>query len=123
MLQGEHSAIHSTPIKLAFLIKTFVLSILSGRLRQVLLYIQLVLGGMNAFLLVKVIEVAHLAFRSDTTISLRTTNSFNDFSNCLLKSSTEGDEKSALSILSSLIFLPLGGTLFKNLKDFNFPMT
>ena len=38
MLQGEHSAILSTFIKLPFSIKTFVLPILSGRLRQVLLY-------------------------------------------------------------------------------------
>ena len=38
MLQGEHSAILSTFIKLPFSIKTFVLYIVSGRLRQVLLY-------------------------------------------------------------------------------------
>ena len=38
MLQGEHSAILSTSIKLPFVIKIFVLSILSGHLRQVLLY-------------------------------------------------------------------------------------
>ena len=37
MLQREHSAILSTFIKLLFVIKIFVLSILSGRLRQVLL--------------------------------------------------------------------------------------
>ena len=37
MLQREHSAILSTSIKLPFSIKTLVLSILSGRLRQVLL--------------------------------------------------------------------------------------
>ena len=41
MLQGEHSAILSTVIKLPVSIKTFVLYILSGRLRQVLLYIVL----------------------------------------------------------------------------------
>ena len=35
MLQGEHSAILSTSIKLPFSIKTMVLSILSGRFRQV----------------------------------------------------------------------------------------
>ena len=35
----EHSAILSTFIKLPFVFKTFVLSILSGRFRQVLLYI------------------------------------------------------------------------------------
>ena len=42
MLQNaprEHSAILSTFIKLPFVFKTFVLSILSGRFRQVLLYI------------------------------------------------------------------------------------
>ena len=38
MLQGEHSAILLTFIKLPFAIEIFVLSILSGRLRQVLLY-------------------------------------------------------------------------------------
>ena len=38
MLQREHSAILSTCIKLTSIFKTFVLSILSGRLRQVLLY-------------------------------------------------------------------------------------
>ena len=38
MLQGEHSAILSTFIKLPFVIKIFVLSILRGGLRQVLLY-------------------------------------------------------------------------------------
>ena len=43
MLQGEeqgeeHSAIRSTFIKLPFSIKTFVLSVLSGHLRHVLLY-------------------------------------------------------------------------------------
>ena len=41
MLHGEHSAILSTFIKLPFSIMTFVLSILSGRLRQVLLYYML----------------------------------------------------------------------------------
>ena len=41
MLQGEHSAILSTFIKLPFALKTFVLSILSGRSRQVLLYLVL----------------------------------------------------------------------------------
>ena len=42
MLQNaprEHSAILSTFIKLPFVFKTFVLSILSGPFRQVLLYI------------------------------------------------------------------------------------
>ena len=36
--KGEHSAILLTLIKLPFVIKIFVLSILSGHLRQVLLY-------------------------------------------------------------------------------------
>ena len=36
MLQGEHSAILSMFIRLPFVIKIFVLSILSGRFRQVL---------------------------------------------------------------------------------------
>ena len=40
MLQGEHSAIHSTFIKLLFVIKVFVLLIFSGCFTQVLLYIQ-----------------------------------------------------------------------------------
>ena len=39
MLQGEHSAILSTFIKLPFVIKIFVLSILSACFTQVLLYI------------------------------------------------------------------------------------
>ena len=39
MLQREHSAILSTFINLPFVTKIFVLSILSGRLRQVLLYL------------------------------------------------------------------------------------
>ena len=38
MLQGEHSAILSTFIKLPFVIKIFVLSSLSGCLGHVLLY-------------------------------------------------------------------------------------
>ena len=38
MLQGEHSAILSTFIKLPFVINNFLLSILSGRFTQVLLY-------------------------------------------------------------------------------------
>ena len=38
MLQGEHSAILSTCIKLPFVIKIFILSFLSGCSRQVLLY-------------------------------------------------------------------------------------
>ena len=38
MLQGEHSAILLTFIKLPFIIKIFVLSFLSGCLRHVLLY-------------------------------------------------------------------------------------
>ena len=38
MLQGEHSAIRSTFIKLPLAIKTFVFFFLSGCLRQVLLY-------------------------------------------------------------------------------------
>ena len=37
MLQGEHSAILATFIKIPFDIKTFVLSILGGHLSQVLL--------------------------------------------------------------------------------------
>ena len=37
--QREQSAIRLTFIKLPFVIKSFVLSILSGRLRQILLYI------------------------------------------------------------------------------------
>ena len=40
MLQGERSAILSTFIKLPFSIKTFVLSFLSGHLRQVSLYLR-----------------------------------------------------------------------------------
>ena len=40
MLQREHSAILSTFIKLPFAIKTYVLSICSGRLIQVLLYLE-----------------------------------------------------------------------------------
>ena len=35
----EHSAILTTFIKLLFVVKTYVVSILSGRFRQVLLYI------------------------------------------------------------------------------------
>ena len=38
MLQGEHSAILLTCIKLPFVIKTFVLAFLSGRFTQGLLY-------------------------------------------------------------------------------------
>ena len=38
MLQGEHSAILSTFIKLLFVMKTFGWSILNGRIKQVLLY-------------------------------------------------------------------------------------
>ena len=38
MLQGEHSAILSTFIKPPFIIQNFVLSIMSGRFTQVLLY-------------------------------------------------------------------------------------
>ena len=38
MLHGEHYAILSTFIKLPFVINIFVLSFLSGRLGQVLLY-------------------------------------------------------------------------------------
>ena len=38
MLQGEHSAILLIFIKLPFVIKIFVLSILSGRFTQVILY-------------------------------------------------------------------------------------
>ena len=40
VLQGEHFLILLTFIKLPFVIKIFDLSILSGRLRQVLLYIE-----------------------------------------------------------------------------------
>ena len=54
MLQGEHSAILSTFIKLPFVIKIFVLSILSGRFTQVLLY-------MNAVLLINTGEKITLA--------------------------------------------------------------
>ena len=39
MLQGEHSAILWTFIKLPFVIKIFVLSIFSGNITQVLLYV------------------------------------------------------------------------------------
>ena len=44
MLQEEHSAIHLTFIKLSFVIKIFILAILSSRLRQIFLYISLA-GG------------------------------------------------------------------------------
>ena len=44
MLQGEHSAILSTFSKLPFAFKTFVFSILSGCLRQGLLYFQVSLS-------------------------------------------------------------------------------
>ena len=40
MLQGEHSAILLTFIKLPFVLKIFVLSIFSGRFTQILLYVQ-----------------------------------------------------------------------------------
>ena len=40
MLQGGHSAILSTFIKLPIVIKIFVLSIISGRFTQVLLYLE-----------------------------------------------------------------------------------
>ena len=40
LLQGEHSAIILNFIKLPFVIKIFVLSILSGRFTQVLLYLK-----------------------------------------------------------------------------------
>ena len=40
MLQGEHSAILSTLIKLPFVIKTFFCLFLSGRFTQVLLYMK-----------------------------------------------------------------------------------
>ena len=43
MLQREHSAILSTCIKLLFVIKIFVLSILSGRFARGLLYCVLTL--------------------------------------------------------------------------------
>ena len=39
MLQGEHSAILSTVIKLPFVIQIVVLSVLSDRFRQFLLYL------------------------------------------------------------------------------------
>ena len=51
MLQGEHSAILLTCIKLTFVIKIFVLSFLSGCLRHVLLYWQLFCGVRWIFLL------------------------------------------------------------------------
>ena len=41
--EWEHSAILSTFIKLQFVIKIFILSILSGRFAQILLYIDGVL--------------------------------------------------------------------------------
>ena len=41
LLQGEHSAILLTCIKLPFVIKIFVLSIFSGRFTQVLLYVEI----------------------------------------------------------------------------------
>ena len=49
MLQRDHSAILSTFTKLSFVLKIFVLSILSGRLRQVLLYynIGLIYSGIH----------------------------------------------------------------------------
>ena len=48
MLQGEHSAILLTFIQLPFVIKTFVMSILSGRFTQVLLYFSTILGAVSA---------------------------------------------------------------------------
>ena len=44
MLRGEHSTILSTFIKLSFVIKIFILVILSGCFKQVLLYLQVVLA-------------------------------------------------------------------------------
>ena len=44
MPQGEHSAILSTFIRLLFVSKTFVLSILSDHLKQVLLHVYFVVA-------------------------------------------------------------------------------
>ena len=46
MLQWEHSAILSAFIKLPFVSKIFVFLLLSGRLRQVLLYSIVLLAGL-----------------------------------------------------------------------------
>ena len=45
MLQGEHSAIHSTFIKLPFVIKIFFCLFLSGHFTQVLLYYETLYAG------------------------------------------------------------------------------
>ena len=47
MLQGDHSAIISTFIKLPFIIKIFFPLILSGRLRQVLLYFMYIVSSLT----------------------------------------------------------------------------
>ena len=44
MLEGEHSAILLTFIKLSFVIKVFILSIFSGSFTQVLLYMETFIG-------------------------------------------------------------------------------
>ena len=51
MLQGSNEAILSTSIKPPFSIKTFVLSILSDRLRQVLLYFKQVVKILYMYLI------------------------------------------------------------------------
>ena len=47
MIHGKHSAILSTYIKLSFVIKIFVLSILSGCFTQVLLYCNMALESLD----------------------------------------------------------------------------
>ena len=58
MLQGEHSAIHLTFIKLSFVIKIFILTILSSRLRQIFQYILLAGGKLfSVFIKMKIENV------------------------------------------------------------------
>ena len=54
MLQGEHSAILSTCIKLPFVIKNFVLFILERTLKTVLLYTDLLV------LTISLLDLCHL---------------------------------------------------------------
>ena len=69
MPQGEHSAILSTFIKLLFVIKIFVLSFLSGRFTQVLLYNTIIPQLIGLELNLKLILQLYLSWNFRTALS------------------------------------------------------
>ena len=69
MLQGEHSAILSTFVRLAVVIKTFVLSFLSGRFYLYIAYLKKnVVVFLITFILTSLVQFVAICNRNDASV-------------------------------------------------------